>query len=88
MKANEFAKSQSVAKTLPLAESATKETLSEAKKLKFKKPISQQKTHRAAPPSEGASDVLGPGVVAAPGSELHRIRSHNPTLWTKIQNWD
>lgn len=88
MKANEFAKSQAVPKALPTEESSPKETLSEAKKLKFKKPSTPQKAHRVAAAPEGAADILGPGVVAAPGSELHRIRSHNPTLWTKIQNWD
>jgi hypothetical protein len=84
MKADEFSKSTGTAKADPSPAPVIVE-----KKLRFKNLTKSSKVSSApntAP--EGAEDLLGPNVHAAPGSELHRIRKHNPALWTKIQNWD
>jgi hypothetical protein len=88
MKANEFAKKPTGAKAAPPTATKPKPVVTEAKRLKFKTPVVSQRTSSPEMPQAGAADVLGPGVSLSPGSELHRIRTHNPTLWTKIQNWD
>ncbi len=85
MQANEFAKHRKA----PATPSAAPPKLVE-KKLRFKRLPGAVQKEAASPDSEpsGPSDLIGPGAQVKPGTELHRIRTHNPTLWTKIQNWD
>ncbi len=86
MQANEFAKNRKV--STPVATEKPAQLVE--KKLKFKKMPLPVNTASTAPTPDhtGPADLIGPGAQVKPGTELHRIRTHNPTLWTKIQNWD